>query len=107
MSLRQYNNRNRTASLSILIGNTALHGQGYGTEALQILTHYAFTEVNLNRLELTVSDYNLSGIRCYEKCGFQHEGRKREAMFRDGQYHDVVLMAILREDWLKLQEAGA
>lgn len=103
INLRNYNNRNRTAALSILVGDTTLHGQGYGTEALQILTHYAFTEVNINRLELTVSDFNVAGIRCYEKCGFQHEGRKREAMFRDGRYHDTLLMAILREDWLAMQ----
>ena len=103
MNLRNYNNRNRTATLSIFIGDMSRHRHGYGTEALQIMTLYAFVEVNINRLELTVSDFNTAGIRCYEKCGFQHEGRKRQTLFRDGRYHDTFIMAILREDWLAMR----
>jgi len=30
--------------------------------------------------------------------GFQHEGRQRQALFRDGEYHDVLLMSILADE---------
>jgi RimJ/RimL family protein N-acetyltransferase len=55
--------------------------------------------MNLHRVELEVFDYNSRAIRCYEKCGFKLEGRRREAMFRDGRYHDALIMAILREEF--------
>ena len=64
-----------------------------------MLLRFAFDEVNLNRAYLRVFDYNARGIRAYEKIGLVHEGRERQAIWRDGTYHDVHLMAMLREDW--------
>lgn len=74
-------------------------GQGLGTEALRLLVQYAFMELNLHRLQLTVFDYNERAVAVYRKLGFQHEGTFREFMQRDGQWYDMHLMGLLRREW--------
>jgi RimJ/RimL family protein N-acetyltransferase len=69
--------------------------KGYGTDALRSLVTFAFDEMGLHRVELDVLQSNVRGIKSYEKVGFQPEGIKRHAMFRDGAYRDVLLMSIL------------
>ena len=91
--------KNRRAYLGIVIGEKEYWGRGYGSDAIRALLGFAFGEVNLHRVYLTVYGYNERAIRCYEKCGFRHEGRLREARFSDGRYHDELMMGILREEF--------
>ncbi|MBI5565704.1 MAG: GNAT family N-acetyltransferase [Chloroflexi bacterium] len=87
--------------VGIGIGDRACWGKGYGTDAMRVLVRYAFTELNLYRLSLNVFSYNQRAIRSYEKAGFVIEGRQRQALRRDGHYHDLVFMGVLRDDWRK------
>lgn len=90
---------NRHASLGIMIGNKEYWGRGYGREAIQLLLGFAFRELGLNLVWLTVLDFNARAIRCYERVGFSHEGRQRQRVFREGEYHDLLLMSITREEY--------
>ncbi len=90
------------AFVGIGIQERELWGKGYGTDAMQVMLRYAFTELNLHRISLFVFSYNPRAIRSYEKSGFVVEGRVRGAMNREGQRHDFIYMGILREEWLKL-----
>jgi RimJ/RimL family protein N-acetyltransferase len=65
----------------------------------QIILRFAFTELNLRRVTLTVFEYNPRAIRSYEKAGFHHEGRLRGVLLRDGKRWDMLYMGILAEDW--------
>ena len=56
---------------SIGIGDPAHRGQGYGSEALRLLIDFAFSELNLRRVQFTVFSYNASAIHAYEKLGFR------------------------------------
>ena len=87
--------------VGIGIGDRAYWGKGYGTDAMRVLLRYAFTELNLFRVSLNVFDYNQRAIRSYEKAGFVIEGCQRQALRRDGQYHDLVFMGVLRDEWLR------
>lgn len=93
---------NQVAWLSIGIGDSSYWGQGYGYEATQLALAYAFQELNLYRLNLTVFSYNNRAIKLYEKCGFKREGVYREYLQRDGQRHDMYLYGLLRQEWLAL-----
>jgi len=42
---------------------------------------------------------NERGIHCYEKVGFKHEGRMREAAYLGGEYVDILWMGILKDEW--------
>lgn len=88
------------AFLGIGIGDRDFWGKGYGSDAMRLALRYAFTELNLRRVTLNVYEYNLRAIRCYEKLGFQHEGRVRKYLSREGRRWDLVYMGILKEEWL-------
>jgi RimJ/RimL family protein N-acetyltransferase len=90
--------------MGIGIGDKMYWGKGYGTEIMNLLLRYAFTELNLHRISLTVFEYNERAVRMYEKCGFKIEGRNRDYHFRDGRRWDLICMGILREEWLDLND---
>jgi len=90
---------NRSAELGIVIGEKAYWNQGYGSDAIRALLGFGFYSLNLHRIFLRVHADNARGIRAYEKCGFQHEGRLREAVFKNGRYYDEVRMAILSDEF--------
>jgi [ribosomal protein S5]-alanine N-acetyltransferase len=89
----------RSAEYGIHIGIPAMWGKGYGTETTRLLLEHAFRTMNLHRVWLRTHADNHAGLRAYEKAGFGVEGVQRDAVFRDGGYKDMVLMAILRPDW--------
>ncbi|MDZ4671159.1 MAG: GNAT family protein [Phototrophicales bacterium] len=88
------------AWVGIFIGDPDDWGKGYGSEAMNILIRFGFMELNLHHISLTVFSYNPRAIKAYEKVGFVHEGKRREALYRDGAYHDMHIMGILRREWL-------
>ncbi|MBW5448077.1 GNAT family N-acetyltransferase [Cohnella sp. CFH 77786] len=92
--------KNRVGSIGIVIASSDNLGKGYGKEALGLLIRFAFLELNLNRLELEVYDYNERARRCYLACGFREEGRLREKQYKNGRYVDVIVMGLLRSEWL-------
>jgi RimJ/RimL family protein N-acetyltransferase len=89
------------AFVGLGIGERENWGKGYGSDAMKVALRYAFTELNLRRVTLTVFEYNPRAIRSYEKTGFQHEGRLRGALLRDGKRWDMLYMGILRDAWMK------
>jgi RimJ/RimL family protein N-acetyltransferase len=94
---------NRVAEVGIIIGEPEQLSRGYGTEALMLLLGYSFDRLNLHRVFLRVLDFNQRAIESYLKCGFSKEGRLRDAVFLDGDYHDVIVMSILEEEFFRLR----
>ncbi len=92
----------RDAFVGIGIGEIEYWSKGYGTDTMNVLLRYAFTEVNLKRVTLTVFEYNPRAIRSYEKVGFRHEGCLRNLLNREGRRWNEVYMGILREEWMEL-----
>ncbi|HEY8489914.1 MAG TPA: GNAT family protein [Dehalococcoidia bacterium] len=90
---------NRVCEIGIMIGEKDCWDQGYGTDAVRTLVRFIFWEMNLNRVELQVFDSNPRAQASYRKCGFVEEGRKRQAVFKGGRYHDVIIMGLLREEF--------
>lgn len=85
--------------LSIAIGAAEHRGRGYGAEALRLALGFAFQELNLYRVQLTVFAYNTRAIALYERLGFQREGVYREFVHRDGQRFDMYLYGLLAREW--------
>lgn len=99
VGLRPIDWKNRTAVFGISLGDPDNWGKGHGTDAVRTMLKYCFDELNLNRVELNVFEGNERAIRAYEKAGFRQEGVKRQAMFRQGQYVDVIFMAVLKAEF--------
>ncbi len=98
---------NRDASLGITIGDKDYWSHGYGTDAILTLLRFAFDEINLNRVWLTVHEDNLRGIGCYRKCGFVEEARPRQNRYRAGRYWDTIVMGVLAGEFRALHSAEA
>ena len=94
---------NRTTFVSIGIGQAEHRGQGYGADAMRVGLRFAFHELNLHRVCLTVFSYNAPAIALYERLGFAREGVYREHIERDGQRHDMILYGLLRREWEEAQ----
>jgi len=92
----------RDAFVGLGIGETEYWSKGYGTDVMKVLLRFAFTEINLRRVTLTVFEYNPRAIRSYEKAGFCHEGHLRNYLNREGRRWNELYMGILREEWMEL-----
>lgn len=86
---------NRSADLQIRIGEASARDRGYGSEAVQLLLEFGFRDLNLHRIALQVFATNTRAIRTYERAGFRHEGTLRDAVFLDGRFVDVKVMAVV------------
>jgi [ribosomal protein S5]-alanine N-acetyltransferase len=73
-------------------------GQGAGTAAQRLLVEYLFETTLVHRLCAFTEVDNAAERRALEKCGFRREGVLRRAAFRGGEWRDVVVYALLRDD---------
>ena len=97
----------RTTDWSLIIGDKAARGKGYGTEAAQLMLNYAFGHLNFHRVAIGVVGFNTQALRFYERLGFQREGIQRDGYYYDHQYHDFVMMSLLENEFLeKRKESG-
>lgn len=92
------------AHMNMGIGSPDDRHKGYGTEAMQMLLRYAFEELNLYRLTLGTFEYNTVAQAFLVKNGWTLEVRRREAIYRDGRYWDVLTYGILAEEWAAKQK---
>jgi diamine N-acetyltransferase len=97
--LHSIEHRHRTAEFGIMIGEPAARGRGYGTEATRLMLDYAFTALGLHNVMLRVLEFNVAGIRAYEKAGFREIGRRTRCQFAAGQYWDLVYMECLSTEF--------
>ncbi len=91
--------RVRMAEFALLIGDRSLWNRGFGRICTQFCLDYGFYQLNLNRIYLSVLAHNARAIHLYRSLGFQDEGRLRQAQYKDGRYLDLLLMAVLREQY--------
>ena len=97
-SLHDIDKHNRTCEVGIAIGKP-FWSQGYGQEALRLLVDYAFKHHNMHRVGLEALADDDRAVTCYRKVGFVEEGRLRKRDWVNGEYHDVMVMGILDEEW--------
>lgn len=90
---------NRSGEYFIFIGDRSTWGKGCGTLTTKMVVDYGFEVLHLHRIMLTVSEPNYGAVKVYENAGFKTEGKMREACFRDNEYHDKLLMSILKTEW--------
>ncbi len=95
----QLDGDNGSALFHITIGERDCWGYGYGTEATALMLDHAFNTLGIHRVGLSVFAFNERAIRSYRKVGFVAEGQAREAIWRDGAFHDEIQMSILEHEW--------
>ncbi|CEL08526.1 hypothetical protein ASPCAL11675 [Aspergillus calidoustus] len=92
----------RTMEIGYWVGE-AHWGRGIASEALEVFTRWVFSAeefAHVGRLEAEVFAGNIGSFRVLEKVGFKPEGRKRKAVEKAEVVLDVVVMGLLKEEFL-------
>lgn len=101
--LRDIDWKNRIAFHGIKIGNKNFRGKGYGKDVVFTIMRYAFEELNLNRLDGTIIEYNEGSKKLYlQKCGWKIEGIQRQYIFKGNNYYDQLIVGILKDEYLEI-----
>jgi RimJ/RimL family protein N-acetyltransferase len=104
VTLFELDDINRKAELALMIGERSAWGQGFAKEALSTVLRHAFTPTDagglgLHKVWLAVFAENTAARRAYQSIGFREDGILREDMFRDGVWHDQLLMSVLDDEF--------
>jgi RimJ/RimL family protein N-acetyltransferase len=95
ISLQNINWLDRNAEIAFLLGDKAFWGKGVMYEAGTLLINHGFKALNLHRIYCGTSSENLGMQKLAEKLKMKKEGLRKEAIFKRGQYFDIVEYGIL------------
>ncbi|MEZ0328320.1 MAG: UDP-4-amino-4,6-dideoxy-N-acetyl-beta-L-altrosamine N-acetyltransferase [Dissulfuribacterales bacterium] len=98
-NIKEINNKNRTARLGFYIGEENAP-TGLGSAMLYLGFERIFERENIRKLCSDILSTNKISLHINKKFGFQEEGCLKQQIFRNGEYIDLVLMALFQSDWL-------
>jgi len=99
VSLQSIDHFNQCAEMAFLFGDTQYWGKGYATQSSRLAMNHAFKHMNLNRLYLGCLKKNTAMNKLAIKLGFTQEGVRRQAIFNDGTFQDVVEYGLLKDEF--------
>lgn len=94
ISLEEKEDVSQVAEIGIWL-KPEFHGNGYGTEASELIIDYGFDQLELHRIQARVQADNEPSRNLWEKLGFEKEGRFREHVYAENRYKDVVYYGLL------------
>lgn len=95
ISLQSINWVDRSAEIAFLLGDKSYWGTGVMLECGNLLIKHAFDSLNLHRVYCGTSSENIGMQKLALKLGMLQEGVRREAIFNNGKYHDIIEFGIL------------
>ena len=98
ISLQDIHPVGRGAELAIVL-DRSVWGTGVGTEAAELLVAHGFSALNLHRIACGTVAENAGMRRLAERLGMSEEGVRRDAVWTDGSYHDIVEYGLLASEW--------
>ena len=99
IKLGPINPNHRTADISLFIGEQALWGQGYATEAATAMVRFGFEVAGLHRIVARVDERNASSARLLGRLGIRQEARLVHNEFFKGEWTTELDFAILADEW--------
>jgi len=100
-TIRWWRPGSTTADIGIALSAKELRGKGIGSEVNLLLTRLAFDQYNVHKVELWTRGDNPAAIGSAQKNGYRIEGRLRDTVYFDGEFHEGVMMGILRDEYEK------
>jgi RimJ/RimL family protein N-acetyltransferase len=98
VSLEEYSKDLRVAEIGIWV-DPEFHRNGYSSEAAELIIEYGFNELNYHKITARAHSENQGSNKIWHKLGFEQEGELREQAFRESEFCDINLYAILRREW--------
>lgn len=99
ISLTDINYINRSSNWGIIIGEKEYWGKGYSKESSFLLLRHAFESLNLHRIHSGTTSENIGGQKLMEAMGMIKEGVRREAMFKNGKFVDIIEYGVLKNEF--------
>lgn len=99
--LLSIDHQNKSCEVSTLIGERSYLKKGLASEARYLVLKYAFQELGLFRVRASILSINTASRRSGENFGYTYEGTLRKAVYRNGEFHDVLLFSMLRNEFIK------
>lgn len=104
--LTEIDHINKNASIGSLIGEKEHRRKGYITEARTLILVHGFNELGLERISGYVVEYNEGSSRSYEKLGFHKDGVLRNAIYKKGEFQNIVVYSLLKSEFNTQFPAG-
>jgi [ribosomal protein S5]-alanine N-acetyltransferase len=101
VSLQQINWISKNAEFAILLGDKEFWGKGVGEEAAMLIVDYGFERLNLHRIYCGTIQGNDGMKKLAKKLFMTEEGLRRQAIFKNGKYLDIIEFGVLREEFKK------
>jgi UDP-4-amino-4,6-dideoxy-N-acetyl-beta-L-altrosamine N-acetyltransferase len=101
LSLNHIDNHSKQCSWAYYIAENEARGMGLAKTLECNIYDYVFETLNLNKLWCEVFTFNDRVIKLHEIFGSKIEGEFRDHVFKNGEYHNIVRMAILKSEWFE------
>lgn len=95
------NQKDKRCDWAFYLGSPDSRGKGIGGKVEFLILDHVFNDMNLNKLCCEVFTSNEGVIAQHQKFGFKIEGTRNQHIQKNGEFLDIVEMALLKEDWLK------
>ena len=106
-SINDINSVNRSCDIGgVVIGDNEYRDGNAVIEVFQLLLKYIFDQLNMHRTYGYYLDFHRMSAACLEANYYKIEGVKREAVYKDGTYHDMICVGLLRSEYYEHRESG-
>ncbi len=99
IALQRIDHLSQTAEFAIVLGEKAFWGKGYAKEAGGLIIQHGFKALNLRRIYCGTNADNSGMIKLAKFLDFKEEGLRRQALYKNGQFVDVIEFGLLRDEW--------
>ncbi len=101
VSLTKIDLVNRNAVINSWIGDVEQRRKGYIQEAHYLIFKHAFQELGLERISATILEGNIASRKSGEKFGYVQEGVLRDAVYKEGKFHNLIAYSLLKNEFYK------
>lgn len=89
----------RLADIGLMIGEKDCWGKGFATDAIELVTGYAFKTLNLHKVTASCYGSNVGSEKAFLKVGFEKEGVRKSHSFSNGIYEDLILLGKVAQNF--------
>lgn len=104
LSLSEIDPVNRRCAWAYYLGEVSARGMGLAKSLELSICSHVFDTLGFNKLWCEVFAFNDRVVALHEKFGSKVEGIARQHIFKNGEWHDVVRMGILKTEWEQVRQ---
>lgn len=96
IDLFDFDFKNKRAGVGILVKDKENRHKGFGSEALQLLINYSFTQLNLHQLYCNIAEDNTASIKLFESKGFNVIGLKKDWIYLNDIFKSEFILQLIK-----------